>query len=154
MNSFGVKYLLLATFRSESGVLCSKNKSEIDPAKKQGIYKYVCPKCGKVYIGQTHQCCKTRWREHQHAFGKGDWTHSGISQHHQNCDEPFDVSSFQVIKNMTGNNKKISATIKKCGNPLKKIKKIVDLGRTWMKTGDHMWRQTHRTRSLILWIDG
>ena len=76
----------------------NKNQSRIDPAKKQGIYKYVCPKCGKVYIGQTRRCCETRWREHQRAIEKGDWTHSGISQHHQNCDEPFDVSNFQVIK--------------------------------------------------------
>ena len=87
-------------------ILCSKNKSKIDPAKKPGIYKYICPKCGKVYIGQTRRCCATRWQEHQRAIEKENWSHSGISQHHQNCDEPFDVSNFQVIKTMTGKNKK------------------------------------------------
>ena len=87
-------------------ILCSKNKSKIDPEKKPGIYKYICPKCGKVYIGQTRRCCETRWREHQRAIEKQNWSHSGISQHYQSCDEPFDISNFQVIKTMTGKNKR------------------------------------------------
>ena len=87
-------------------ISCSKNKSKIDPEKKPGIYKYICPKCGKVYIGQTRRCCETRWHEHQRAIEKQNWTHSGISQHHQHCDEPFDISNFQVIKTMTGKNKR------------------------------------------------
>ena len=32
-------------------ILCSKNKSKIDPAQKPGIYKHICPKCNKVYSG-------------------------------------------------------------------------------------------------------
>ena len=58
-------------------ILCSKNKTKIDPAKKPGIYKHVCPKCKKVYIGETRRCCETRWREHQRAIEKGNWAHSG-----------------------------------------------------------------------------
>ena len=63
-------------------ILCSKNKSKIDPAQKPGIYKHICPKCNKVYSGQTRRCCETRWREHQRAIEKGNWSHSGISQHY------------------------------------------------------------------------
>ena len=33
------------------------------------------------------------------------WNHSGITQHHQHCDA-FDMSSFEVIKTMSGKNKK------------------------------------------------
>ena len=52
-------------------ILCSKNKSKIDPAKKPGIYRHVCPKCKKVYIDQTRRCCETRWHEHQRAIEQG-----------------------------------------------------------------------------------
>ena len=87
-------------------MLCSKNKTKIDSAKKPGIYKHVCPKCKKVYIGETRRCCETRWREHQRAIVKGNWSHSGISQHYQNCDEPFDISNFEVVQTMTDKNKR------------------------------------------------
>ena len=33
------------------------------------------------------------------------WNHSGITQHHQHCDA-FDMSNFEVIKTMSGKNKK------------------------------------------------
>ena len=76
-------------------MLCSKNKTKIDSAKKPGIYKHVCPKCKKVYIGETRRCCETRWREHQCAIVKGNWSHSGISQHYQNA---MNHSTFRTLK--------------------------------------------------------
>ena len=70
------------------------------------MYKYVCPKCNKTYIGQTSRCCQTRWQEHKRAIEKGQWSHSGISQHHQHCDEPFDTANCEVIKTFSNKNKK------------------------------------------------
>ena len=87
-------------------ILCSKNKTKTDPAKKKGIYTYICKKCGKRYVGQTRRCCETRWKEHQRAIEKENWSHSGISQHYKDCDEPFDPANFEVIKTMTGKNKR------------------------------------------------
>ena len=84
-----------------ANILCNKNKTKIEPNKKKGIYRYTCKKCNKVYIGQT--ACS--WREHARAIEKGQWNHSGITQHHQHCDA-FDMSSFEVIKTMSGKNKK------------------------------------------------
>ena len=89
-----------------SNILCNKNKTKIDPKKKKAVYKYICKKCNKVYIGQTARCCETRWKEHGRAIEKGQWAHSGISQHHQHCDEPFDLSNFEVVKTMANKNKK------------------------------------------------
>ena len=60
------------------------------------LNKYICKKCNKVYIGQTVWCCETRWKEHGRAIEKGQWAHSGISQQYQHCDEPFDLSNFEV----------------------------------------------------------
>ena len=34
------------------------------------------------------------------------WSHSGISQHHQHCDEPFDTANCEVIKTFSNKNKK------------------------------------------------
>ena len=87
-------------------ILCNKNKTKVDPEKKKAVYKYVCKKCNKVYIGQTARCCETYWKEHGRAIEKEQWSHSGITQHHQNCEEPFDSSNFDVIKTMSGKNKK------------------------------------------------
>ena len=67
-----------------ANILRNKNKTKIDPENKKGIYRYVCKKCNKVYIGQMARCCKTRWREHGCAIEKGQWSHSGISQHAMN----------------------------------------------------------------------
>ena len=87
-------------------ILCGKNKTKVDPSQKKGVYKYVCPKCNKTYIGQTSRCCQTRWQEHKRAIEKGQWSLSGISQHHQHCDEPFDTANCEVIKTFSNKNKK------------------------------------------------
>ena len=46
------------------------------------------------------------WKEHGHAIQKGQWSHIGITQHHQHFEEPFDESNFEIIKTMAGKNKK------------------------------------------------
>ena len=87
-------------------ILCDKNKTKTDPSEKKGVYRYTCPKRKKVYIGQTSRSCQIRWKEHKRAIEKGQWSHSGISQHHQHCDEPFDTANCEVIKTMSNKNKK------------------------------------------------
>ena len=55
--------------------------------------------------GQTARCFETRWKEHGRAIEKGQWSHSGITQHHQHCDA-FDPSNFEIIKTMSSKNKR------------------------------------------------
>ena len=49
--------------------------------------------------------CKLRWDEHGKAIQKENWHHSGITQHHQHCEQPFDKDNATVIKTMQGKNK-------------------------------------------------
>ncbi len=75
--------------------------------EKKGVYRYECPCSDKsVYIGQTARSCDLRWDEHGKAIQKENWSHSGISQHHQHCHEQFDKSNATVITTMQGKNKK------------------------------------------------
>ena len=88
-------------------ILCSKNTTKPPKEKKKGIYKYTC-KCSPsaIYIGQTCRSYEKRWQEHGRAVQKEQWQHSGISQHHQHCNQPFDPNNFTPIHNMQGKNKK------------------------------------------------
>ena len=82
-------------------ILCSRNKTHAPKNKKKGIYKYTCTCSEKaIYIGQTHRCCETRWKEHGRAITKEQWDHSGISQHYRECQEPFNTENFEVIHTM------------------------------------------------------
>ena len=79
-------------------ILWGKNKTHPPPEKKNGIYRYQCPCDSKsVYIGQTARTCELRWKEHGAAIRKENWAHSGISQHHQQCNLPFDSTNATVI---------------------------------------------------------
>ena len=47
-----------------------------------------------------------RWKEHGTAITKQQWSHSGISQHYEHCQEPFDCENFEPVVNMQGKKKK------------------------------------------------
>ena len=61
---------------------------------------------GRSDIGQTARACNLRWDEHGKAIQKENWSHSGISQHHQHCQEQYDKANATVITTMQGKNKK------------------------------------------------
>ena len=86
---------------SLKNILCSKNKTHPPKEQRKGIYKYKCTCSDKaVYIGQTQRSCEIRWCEHGRAIEKQQWHHSGISQHHQHCPQPFSKDNFEVIHTM------------------------------------------------------
>ena len=90
-----------------TNILCGKNKTQPPPLKKNGIY---CLKCScndkSVYVGQTIRAIGSRCQEHKKASEKGNWAHSGISQHKQFCDKTVDWENPTVITTMSGKNKK------------------------------------------------
>ena len=92
---------ITTTFKSApklKDILCSRNKTQPHPHKKKGIYKYTCT-CSSTatYIGQTNRSFSLRWKEHERAIHNKQWHHSGITQHHENCQKPFDQENFQPI---------------------------------------------------------
>ena len=88
-------------------ILCGKNKTRPPQERKKGVYRYTCPCSTKsIYIGQTARACDLRWDEHGKAIEKENWAHSGISQHHQQCQQQFDKTNATVITAMQGKNKK------------------------------------------------
>ena len=90
-----------------SQVLCSKNKTHPDQKQKKGIYQLTCTCNDKnTYVGQTIRSIGKRCLEHKKASEKGNWAHSGISQHKENCSQPVEWESPKVLKTMSGKNKK------------------------------------------------
>ena len=88
-------------------ILCGPNKTRPDPEKKKGVYRYQCPCSDKaVYVGQTSRACDARWKEHANAIRTENWSHSGISQHHQTCEQIFDPSNVDIISTMQCKSKK------------------------------------------------
>ena len=88
-------------------ILCGPNKTRPDPQKKKGVYRYQCPCSDKaVYVGQTARACDVRWKEHAYAIQKENWSHSGITQHHQTCTQDFDLSNVSIITTMQSKSKK------------------------------------------------
>ena len=88
-------------------ILCGKNTTRPPPETKKGVYRYECPCSDKaIYIGQTARACNLRWDEHGKAIQRENWSHSGISQHHQHCQEQFDKTNTTVVTTMQGKNKK------------------------------------------------
>ena len=88
-------------------ILCSRNSTKPPKEKNKGIYKYDCP-CSPTatYIGQTARSYEIRWDEHLKAINTEKWSHSGISQHYQNCTHTPNKDNFSIVKNMQGKNKK------------------------------------------------
>ena len=69
-----------------SSLLCAKNKTKPDRLNNKGVYKYDCVTCKKSYVGETARSFKIRHAEHMKAASKGRWSHSGLTQHMENCD--------------------------------------------------------------------
>lgn len=87
--------------------MCGANKTKSDPLKKKGVYRYQCPCSEKsVYVGQTSRVCDLRWKEHGNAIRTENWSHSGISQHHQVCANEFDSSNVSIIATAQSKSKK------------------------------------------------
>ena len=87
-------------------ILCAPKRTHHDPHKKPGVYKLQCSCSDKAtYIGQTIRPISTRGKEHHQATQKGNWSHSGIAQHKENCDAPVEWQP-EVVKNMSNKNKK------------------------------------------------
>ena len=72
---------------------------------KKKVYTCTCSE-NAIYIGQTRRACDTRWKEHQRALEKEQWHHSGITQHLQHCQEPFDMNNFEVVHTMQDKKKR------------------------------------------------
>ena len=74
---------------------------------KKGVYLLNCPCNDKsVYVGQTIRAINNRCKEHKTAAEKGNWQHSGMSQHKQHCTADVDWENPKVLKTMSGKNKK------------------------------------------------
>ena len=87
-------------------LLCAPNRTHHEPTKKPGIYKLKCPCDEKsIYVGQTIRPIATRGKEHKQAAQKGNFAHSGISQHKEHCNAEVDWQP-EVLKNMSNKNKK------------------------------------------------
>ena len=83
--------------------LCHKNRTRPDPSRKKGIYKHTCP-CSNnaTYVGQTGRSYCLRWEENKRAVEKEQWSHSGVTQHHQHCSLPVSLDNFAPVHNMQG----------------------------------------------------
>ena len=94
-------------FQKLNGILCGKNKTRPSPTKRKGIYLLNCP-CNDsaIYVGQTIRAIGNRSNEHKTATEKGNWAHSGISQHKEHCQESVDWENPKVLATMSGKNKK------------------------------------------------
>ena len=86
-------------------LLCAPNRTRHNKTEKPGVYEITCP-CdpNAKYVGQTVRPISTRAKEHERATQKGQWHHSGIAQHRENCNEPINWEP-RVITNMVDKNK-------------------------------------------------
>ena len=88
-------------------VLCAKNKTQPEQKQRKGIYQLSCPCDAKsIYVGQTIRAIDRRCLEHKTAAEKGNWPHSGISQHKELCKEPVEWEDPKILKTMSRKNKK------------------------------------------------
>ena len=84
-------------------LLCAKNKTQPPTEKRKGIYSYKCPCSDKaVYIGQTARSYEKRWKEHQTAVQHKQWSHSGVTQHHQYSQLLPKTENFESVHNIQG----------------------------------------------------
>ena len=58
------------------------------------------------YVGQTIRAIDNRCQEHKRASEKGNWSHSGISQHKENCDAEVDWENPSILATFSNKNKK------------------------------------------------
>ena len=57
-------------------------------------------------VGQTIRSIANRCQEHKKASERGNWQHSGVSQHKEHCDQAVDWENPKVLATMSGKNKK------------------------------------------------
>ena len=55
------------------------------------------------YIGETNRSIEIRDKEHEKAAEKGQWSHSGVTQHRETCDTNLDEA--EVIETLQNKNK-------------------------------------------------
>ena len=78
----------------------------LNASSEAGVYRLTCPCSPNAqYIGQTIRPILMRGKEHQKAAANGNWGHSGISQHKENCSEAVNWEP-EVITTVTNKNKK------------------------------------------------
>ena len=88
-------------------ILCAGNTTKRDPCKKKGVYKYTCPCDSKsTYVGQTSRSFELRWEEHNRAIQHKQWAHSGLTQHYEQCQKPFNKDHFEVLTKHQDKNKR------------------------------------------------
>ena len=74
--------------------------------KGKGVYGLHCPCHPKsLYVGQTSRSFEMRSNEHKKATEKGNWSHSGLTQHKQNCDAPIDWENPEILSRAFNKNK-------------------------------------------------
>ena len=56
---------------------------------QNGCYKYHCPTHKIDYVGETNHSYKIRDQELKRAAEKGNWSHSGLTQHKRECSAPI-----------------------------------------------------------------
>ena len=88
-------------------VLCNKNKTQVPKTQKKGVYLITCPCNPKSkYVGQTYRSIESRCQEHKKAADKGNWHHSGITQHKETCTLEVDWENPTVLATASSKNKK------------------------------------------------
>ena len=93
--------------RKLGDVLCGKNKTQPPQNKRKGVYLLSCPCDNKAkYVGQTARSIESRMQEHKTATEKGNWHHSGMTQHKEQCQESVDWENPQVLATFSNKNKK------------------------------------------------
>ena len=88
-------------------VLCGKNKTHPPRAQRKGVYMLACP-CNpdSKYVGQTIRAIDSRCQEHKKASEKGNWHHSGMSQHKEHCSTEVDWENPSILATFSNKNKK------------------------------------------------
>ena len=71
--------------------------------KRKGIYRKWCPTHDTSYIGETNRSIEIRDKEHEKAAEKGQWSHSGVTQHREHCDAI--IEEAEVIETLQNKNK-------------------------------------------------
>ena len=82
------------TFRS----MLTKVKDTLPVEKQVNIIYEVPCSCGKVYIGETKRCLKTRLKEHKEACIKSQTTKSAITEHAWTEGHPINRDGTRILQ--------------------------------------------------------
>jgi rRNA maturation protein Nop10 len=77
-------------FRTNNTIqyLLKKKIPDSDKFSSSGVYRLMCPECGKAYVGQTGRRFSLRYNEHRRAFYKNSPS-SSFAQHLLDETHPF-----------------------------------------------------------------